>query len=159
MNIRPGECNKLIANGEQVKQLPREPALVFFCSWNCIPSTAPVLKNLRLAFLVGEISTWVWIAVVTVSHKREAICPCTFLLASFTQVMHIGSRFFWRRFQLQANLSSKFKWNLCGRDFRKLLCFPAPASCGSLVRNWNQNWRPHVFVVGFLHEFNWFDGW
>ena len=31
--------------------------------------------------------------------------------------------------------------------------------CGYMVRNWNQNWRPHVFVVGFLHEFNWFDGW
>ena len=138
------------------------PVLVFFFSWNCIPSKAPVRKNLRLAFLVGEISTWVWIAVVTVSYEIVAICPCTFLLASFTRVCtkHIGSGFFsGEGFSSRQILSSRFKWNLCDRDFRKLLCFPAPASCGYLVRNWNQNWRPHVFVVGFLHKFNWFDGW
>ena len=101
--------------------------------WSCISS-----KFFGLAFRVGERSTWVWIAVITVSHERMVIC-IHFYIWIFSDIFTPDSaQTHWFRIFLSTFLRVRFCPDFCATtatslyeiqmkfwdgDFRKLLCF------------------------------------
>ena len=100
--------------------------------------TGSASKVFGLAFRVGERSTWVWIAVITVSHERMVIC-IHFYIWIFSDIFTPDSaQTHWFRIFLSTFLRVRFCPDFCATtatslyeiqmkfrdgEFRKLLCF------------------------------------